>query len=147
MIANPPYIQLQKALSESDETKYADLYKNQEFETFERTGDIYSLFYEKGINTLKHKGTLSYITSNKWMRANYGKSLRKFFSEHNPLLLLDLGSGVFETATVDTNIIQIEKDINQEELRAVTINEKESIFFSVNVVARKPEKNTPETNP
>ena len=127
LIGNPPYIQLQKALSESDEIKYADLYKSQGFRTFERTGDIYSLFYEKGINTLKKNGTLSYITSNKWMRANYGKSLRKFFSEYNPLLLLDLGPGVFETATVDTNILQIEKDNNQEELKAATINEKESI--------------------
>ena len=27
------------------------------------------------------------------------------------------------------------------------LNQKESIFFSVNVVARKPEKNTPDTNP
>ena len=28
-----------------------------------------------------------------------------------------------------------------------TLNEKESVFFSVNVVARKPEKNSPATNP
>ncbi len=27
------------------------------------------------------------------------------------------------------------------------LNQKESVFFSVNVVARKPEKNTPDTNP
>tara|TARA_Y100000591_G_C21487281_1_gene523406 strand:+ start:142 stop:669 length:528 start_codon:yes stop_codon:yes gene_type:complete len=27
------------------------------------------------------------------------------------------------------------------------LNQKQSIFFSVNVVARKPEKNTPDTNP
>ena len=28
-----------------------------------------------------------------------------------------------------------------------TLNKKKSVFFSVNVVARKPEKNSPETNP
>jgi len=33
------------------------------------------------------------------------------------------------------------------ELNKNTLNEKESIFFSVNVVARKPEKNTPDNNP
>ena len=33
------------------------------------------------------------------------------------------------------------------ELNKKTLEEKKSIFFSVNVVARKPEKNTPETNP
>ena len=33
------------------------------------------------------------------------------------------------------------------ELNKNILNEKESIFFSVNVVARKPEKNTPDNNP
>ena len=33
------------------------------------------------------------------------------------------------------------------ELNKNILNEKQSIFFSVNVVARKAEKNTPETNP
>ena len=33
------------------------------------------------------------------------------------------------------------------ELNKIILNEKESIFFSVNVVARKPEKNTPDNNP
>jgi adenine-specific DNA-methyltransferase len=129
VIGNPPYIQLQKRISKSDEKKYADIYENKGFETFERTGDIYSLFYERALNILKHKGTLLYITSNKWMRSKYGKSLRKLFSENNPLLLLDLGPGVFETATVDTNIIQIEKNINQDKLKASTINVGESIPF------------------
>ena len=36
------------------------------------------------------------------------------------------------------NFIKLNKEI---------LDEKESIFFSVNVVARKPEKNTPDTNP
>jgi tRNA1(Val) A37 N6-methylase TrmN6 len=76
VIANPPYIQLQRAKNETQ--KYADLYKYQKFEVFDRTGDIYCLFYEKGIQLLKQKGLLTYITS-KWMRAGYGKSLREFF--------------------------------------------------------------------
>ena len=33
------------------------------------------------------------------------------------------------------------------ELNKETLNQKESTFFSVNVVARKPEKNAPDTNP
>ena len=33
------------------------------------------------------------------------------------------------------------------ELNKNILNEKESVFFSVNVVARKPEKNTPDNNP
>jgi hypothetical protein len=127
VIGNPPYIQLKKALPNSEKLKYADLYKTLKFETFERTGDIYALFYEKGIQTFTKNGALIYITSNKWMRANYGKSLRKFFSQNNPLLLLDLGPGVFDTATVDSNILQIENNSNQQEIKAITLNNKAKV--------------------
>jgi hypothetical protein len=104
VIGNPPYIQLQK-----ENGFLANLYKNSNFKTFERTGDIYSLFYEKGINLLNHKGNICYITSNKWMKAGYGNSLRKLFCDYDTLKLIDLGAGIFETATVDTNIIILRK--------------------------------------
>jgi adenine-specific DNA-methyltransferase len=104
VIGNPPYIQLQK-----DGGKLAKAFENKGYKTFERTGDIYTLFYEKGIELLETNGILAYITSNKWMRAGYGKSTRAFFCQHNPLKLIDLGSGVFESATVDTNILIIQK--------------------------------------
>ncbi len=108
VIGNPPYIQLQNAVNRHE--KYADFYKDQDYETFDREGDIYCLFYEKGINLLKKNGFLCYITSNKWMRAGYGKKLREFFIKHSPLQLIDLGPKVFENATVDTNILLIMKE-------------------------------------
>ena len=126
VIGNPPYIQLQKARNGTE--KYADLYKNENFATFARTGDIYALFYEKGIRLLKPNGLLCYITSNKWMRANYGKSLRKFFSRKNPLKLIDLGPGIFNTATVDTNILLIENSEPKKiALKALTLTDKEKL--------------------
>ncbi len=117
VIGNPPYVQLQK-----DHGRLADMYKNCNYKSFERTGDIYTLFYESGINMLKTGGHLCFITSNKWMRTGYGKSLRKFFNSHNPLLLVDLGPGIFENATVDTNILIIGKDTNEGKLAGVTLN-------------------------
>jgi hypothetical protein len=102
VIGNPPYVQLQK-----DGGKLAKLYQFMNYETFEKTGDVYSLFYEKGIELINEKGILCYITSNKWMRAKYGKSLRHFFAKKTtPILLIDLGNvQIFRTATVDTNIL------------------------------------------
>jgi len=85
------------------------LYKKQNFKTFDRTGDIYCLFYEKGVDLLCDGGHLAFITSNKWMRAGYGEKLRQFFNSFNPKILIDLGPGVFENATVDTNILIIQK--------------------------------------
>ncbi len=122
-IGNPPYVQLQKAIEEGSSKKYADLYKDQDYETFERSGDIYSLFYEQGINFLKKEtGVLCYITSNKWMRTSYGESLRKFFLSKNPLLLIDLGPGIFETAMVDTNILLIKNHKNLDQLKAIFLS-------------------------
>ncbi len=126
VIGNPPYIQLQKA--HDDKNKYADLYKNESYETFERTGDIYALFYEKGINLLKNGGFLCFITSNKWMRAKYGKKLREFLSKYNPVLLIDLGPNVFSSATVDTNILLVQKSEQEEiKLKALTLKDKNKL--------------------
>ena len=101
-IANPPYIQLQ-----SNGGRLANLYENAGFQTFASTGDIYQLFYERGCQVLKsHKGLLTYITSNSWIKANYGRSTRRYFAEnHLPLLLLELGKDVFESAIVDSGVL------------------------------------------
>ena len=107
IIGNPPYVQLQ-----NNGGKLAKLYEGQGFKTFARTGDIYCLFYEKAYQLLKQGGICNFITSNKWMRAGYGQATRKFFLEHtNPLILIDFaGIKVFETATVDVNILLYVKE-------------------------------------
>ncbi len=122
VIGNPPYIQLQKF--KNDELQ--KIYKNQNFKTHNANGDIYCLFYESGVNLLKNGGVLSFITSNKWMRAGYGENLRGFFASQNPLQLVDLGGGVFENATVDTNILLIQKNPNQNQLKALTLTKSNS---------------------
>src|SRR5690625_2502951 len=128
VIGNPPYIQLQKALPNGESLKYADLYKNEGYKTFERTGDIYALFYEQGLNLANSGGLLCYITSNKWMRAKYGESLRKYFSSKEPLKLLDLGPGIFEAATVDTNILIVrDRKVKEHDLKAFTIQDKKQV--------------------
>ncbi|SFF41844.1 Eco57I restriction-modification methylase domain-containing protein [Thermoflexibacter ruber] len=123
VIGNPPYVQLQK-----DGGKLAKMFEKQNYDTFARTGDIYALFYEKGIHLLKNNGILCYITSNKWMRAGYGEKLRKFFIQHSPKLLIDLGPGVFESATVDTNILLVQKQKPaQIQLQAVTLQKQANV--------------------
>ena len=110
VIGNPPYIQLQNNGGE-----LAKLYEGCGYSTFARTGDIYCLFYERGWQLLKKDGHLCYITSNKWMRAVYGEKTRDFFANKtNPLLLIDFaGVKIFESATVDTNILLFSRSNNQ----------------------------------
>ena len=114
IIANPPFIQLQKLGDKTNDYEAAG------FQTFARMGDIYCLFYEQGIRMLRPGGILTYITSNKWMRADYGKPLRKLLARNTRLLrLIDFGSvQVFKTATVDTNILIARKDMPAETLKA-----------------------------
>ena len=101
VIGNPPYVQLQ-ALGEMSDTLSKCGY-----ETYNKSADLYCLFYERGCQILKPKGYLSYISSNKWLRVNYGKSLRKFLSTKvNPKILIDFpGIPVFADAVVDPHIL------------------------------------------
>lgn len=113
VIGNPPYVQLQK-----DNGRLAKLYEGQGFETFDRTGDVYSLFYERGFKILLPKGILTYITSNKWMKSKYGRKTRNFFTKKtNPIIILDFGNiQVFKSATVDTNVLVLERTTNSNTL-------------------------------
>lgn len=140
VIGNPPYIQLQK-----ERGSLAKLYEKQNYETFSRMGDIYTLFYEKGLQLLKPEGHLCFITSNKWMRAGYGEGLRKFFQKYNPKIIIDLGPGIFESATVDTNILIIQKkQTNQKELKAVTLQRQNG--EPVNIEAQLKERGVTLSN-
>jgi len=123
MIGNPPYIQLQKMGKETDILQEAG------FETFARTGDIYCLFYEKGFDLLKKGGILTYITSNKWMRGGYGKLLRNYFTKVNTQKILNLGPGIFHSATVDTNIYVGKREPFDNQVKGISIENRFDISF------------------
>ena len=117
VIGNPPYIQLQKMGTD------ADTLQKMNYETYERTGDIYCLFYEMGMKLLKPGALLSFITSNGWMKSAYGKSLRTMLTSlYQPSLLIDFaGYRVFDSATVDANILSVIKSNTHYETIACSI--------------------------
>lgn len=128
-IGNPPYIR-QEALKPIKEQLLA-----QNYFVYNSTSDIYTYFYEKGYQILKQNGTLCYITSNKWLRAKYGEKLRKFLKEKTSIIsLIDFGGyKVFESATVDTNILIFKKHSLQS-----------NSFYAVNVSKELSENNFDE---
>ena len=134
IVGNPPYIQLQK-MGEA-----ADALAKMEYATYERTGDIYCLFYELGWQLLRPSGLLCFITSNKWMRAGYGENTRSFLSDKtNPRLLVDFsGVKVFDSATVDTNILLFEKSPNTHDtLCAVTSSQPRDVTNNLGVYVQQ----------
>lgn len=75
VIGNPPYVRQEK-IRERKPT----LQKN--YATYTGMADLYVYFYERSVRLLKPGGVLSFITSNKWYRARYGKELRAWLLEN-----------------------------------------------------------------
>ena len=119
VIGNPPYVQLQKNGGE-----LGRLYKDASYETFTRTGDVYQLFFERGAELLTpSSGVLAYITSNSWLKAEYGKKTRRHFSDrHTPLRLLELGKDVFESAIVDSSVLLVREGGESSAFPAVDVD-------------------------
>ena len=106
VIGNPPYVQLQTM------GEMSDVYEKCGYEVYNKTADLYCLFYERGCQLLKKKGLLGFIASNKWLKVNYGIQLRKYLTTNaNPYILIDFpGVHVFEDATVDPQILLLSKE-------------------------------------
>ena len=121
VIGNPPYVQLQ-----NNSGVLAKKYADSNYQCFARTGDIYCLFYERGWQLLKDDGHLCFITSNKWMRAGYGEKIRQFFVDHTDAkLLIDFaGVKVFDSATVDTNVLLFSKSTSRHQTACAVANKK-----------------------
>ena len=113
VIGNPPYVQIQRFSGQQIQKDW----EKQGYKSFAKTGDIYCLFYERGYRLLRNHGLLAFITSNKWMRAGYGKKLRQFLLNHTKIeQLIDFGeSPIFSGATTYTNILLFEKETNKGE--------------------------------
>lgn len=105
VIANPPYIK-------GADINYKTDLKEAGYEVFNLTSDLYTYFYERAYHLLLDKGIVTFITSNKWMSSGYGTKLRLLLGENTTIItLVDFeGFKVFESATVDTNIIVLLKD-------------------------------------
>lgn len=133
VIGNPPYVGLQSIKNESESLSKIG------YKTFDKTGDLYVLFCERGNQILKSNGDLSYIIPNKWMNAGYGKMMRKYLLEEtNPVTIIDFEKVlVFDEAVVFVCILSYIKQKNRNNIKAVTINDKSEMINFENVFIDK----------
>jgi len=105
VIGNPPYIRQEKIKDLKPKLQIEG------YKSYNGTADIYIYFFEQGYRLLKEGGNLSFITSNKYTRAKYGKEFRGFVLKNTDILeYIDFnGVKVFESATVDTSILSFRK--------------------------------------
>ncbi|TGG86755.1 Eco57I restriction-modification methylase domain-containing protein [Geotoga petraea] len=134
VIGNPPYIRGEKIKPTSLKEKYKKYY-----DTFNGTSDIYIAFYEKGYEELNQNGLLSYITSNKWTRANYGKDIREFIINNVDIKsYIDFnGIRVFENATVDTSVFEFQKSKKSDEFIYCDIRDNYDLELSLDEYIKK----------
>jgi adenine-specific DNA-methyltransferase len=106
ILGNPPYISVERFAGTATQRRLKASYK-----TYAARGDIYCFFYERGAHLLRDGGTLVFITSNKWMRAGYGKKLRDFLAtEVDTQSVLDFGMAQnFGAATTYTCVTRFSK--------------------------------------
>lgn len=103
IVGNPPYVR-QEELGEIKP------YLEANYETYQGTADLFVYFFEKELKLLKENGYFGMIVSNKWLRAKYGKNLRKFISQFWIEELIDFGDlRVFSDATIYPCIIILKK--------------------------------------
>ncbi len=140
IIGNPPYRQLQK-----DGGRLGNKYKDAGFRSFVRTGDIYQLFIEKGMDLLLGENSvLAYVTSNSWQKAKYGSKTRKLLDGHWPVRFINLGPGVFENAVVDTCVLVVRRASHGEPCRTAELSKgddfppREADWASLRQIANGP---------
>jgi type I restriction-modification system DNA methylase subunit len=111
IIGNPPYVR-QETLG-----KEFKIFAQQNFETYTGTADLYVYFIEQAYKELKPDGFLGMIVSNKWMRSNYGKSLRQFLASKTAILeVVDFGElPVFQDASTFPVIIIARKRVTSKQ--------------------------------
>ncbi|WP_456433921.1 Eco57I restriction-modification methylase domain-containing protein [Nitratifractor sp.] len=103
VVGNPPYVRqerLDPALKAWLKERYA---------VWHGSADLYVFFVERGIELLNEHGKFGFIFPNKWMRASYGRPLRRWLATQPLEEIVDFGDlPVFEEATTYPMILVLD---------------------------------------
>ncbi|MDD5417314.1 MAG: N-6 DNA methylase [Candidatus Nanoarchaeia archaeon] len=123
VIGNPPYFNMQttgKGIQNYFATN--DKWKN----VFRGQSDILYYFILLGLNVLKEKGYLGFITSRYWLESKWADKLREYILDKAKIKqILDFGDNlVFNDANIHTCIVILEKNNIKQERQINQINFK-----------------------
>ena len=109
--------------------------------------DLSCYFHYQGINLLKIRGILGFISSDSWMHFDYGENIRKLFLDNCDILEITKSTfNVFEDADTATAIILLRKlQTKNHKAQFKTVNNGgfESDTFTIN---KKPQKELTSDN-
>ncbi|PHQ85489.1 MAG: restriction endonuclease subunit M [Thalassobium sp.] len=117
VIGNPPYVSHDRV----DNKKYLSA----TYESHQGFADLFCYFYELGVKLLKKDGVLSFITSNSFLKAEYGAPLRNFLLNNSTLLeIINVEDAqVFSDAIVNSSILSLQKNSNKKG-KCLIVNKK-----------------------
>jgi hypothetical protein len=131
VVGNPPYIR-QEELGE------AKSYLKDHYEVYAGTADLLVYFMELAMKNLRPQGQFSFIISNKFMRAGFGKALRRYLQQFRVIELIDFGDlQVFDGATTYPLVISLEKVPPTGEFFAMNVPELVTTAFREQVSAER----------
>ena len=118
VVGNPPYISHDK-IPKQLKTEIRGRYQS-----YQPFADVYCYFIEKAIELQNQQGILSLITSNSYLRAEYGAPIRRLLQSKNMLLrVLNIeDSQVFESVIVNVAIIVSRKPTNLTDDFCIVVN-------------------------
>jgi len=107
VIGNPPYVKVQN-LNHTE----IDWFKKNKKVAHKRV-DISIMFFELGSEIVKQGGKLSFITSNQFLNAEYGRKCRELFlTKFNIEEIIDFGDlPIFEDALTYVSIFTLKQDV------------------------------------
>ena len=105
VVANPPYVRMELIKPQKPilRKRFPHVHADR--------ADLYIYFYARAHEVLRDGGTAAFISSNKWLRAGYGESLRRHLLDAQAFgIVMDFGElPVFEAAATDAAIFIWEK--------------------------------------
>jgi len=130
VIGNPPYIR-QEGLGKTKE------YLSQNYDVYQGTADLLVYFFEVAMKILRPEGVLNFITSNKFMKANYGKNIRSYLYRHRIERIIDFGElPVFDEAATFPAVFLLKKStpnevVNFAQVKSLEFDSLDSLINSI----------------
>jgi len=115
VIGNPPYVrqELFTVIKPYLQTKY---------KVYQGQADLYTYFFEKGIDILKDNGLFSIIVANKWLKVSYADELRSWLQNIQVDEIIDFGDlPVFSDASAYPCIVTLKNSIIENDTKVTIV--------------------------
>jgi len=119
VVANPPYIRSRNI----DDPENVERHLSNVGHELDGNSDIYCYFFTHAYEFLEDEGKMGFLTSNRWLSADYGEELQEFLFDNMKIhAVIDFRQQMFEIPLISTCITILEKCDDPDERRDNRVN-------------------------